>query len=145
MSRGAVKNQFGFSTYYRIKRVSYNTFRDMRFYGHFFDESPDLRIRTKSSNRYDFNPRLYHFTTYVYHKSGENLRYHFGSSGRFIILMSVLPRDLGEPGWFMTRHRLHFNWSHCLVTILDIRTWIVGLLGSFPCFVGAPKRRLRRP
>ena len=48
-SRGAVKNQIGFSTYYRIKRVSYNTFRDIRFYGHFFDESPDLRIRTKSS------------------------------------------------------------------------------------------------
>ena len=77
VSRGAVKNQIGFSTYYRIKRVSYNTFRDIRFYGHFFDGSPDLRIRTKSSNRYDFNPRLYHFTTYVYHKSGKNLRYHF--------------------------------------------------------------------
>ena len=56
-----------------------------------------------------------------FRQNGENLRYHFGSSGRFIILMSVLPRDLGEPGWFMTGHRLHFNWSHCLVTILDIR------------------------
>ena len=84
VSRGAVKNQIGFSTYYRIKRVSYNTFRDIRFYGHFFDGSPDLRIRTKSSNRYDFNTRLYHFTTYVYHKSGKHLRYHFNQGiGRF--------------------------------------------------------------
>ena len=64
--RGAVKDHIGFSTYYRIKRVSYNTFRDIRFYGHFFNESPDLRIRTKSSNRYDFNPRLYQFSLLMY-------------------------------------------------------------------------------
>ena len=77
VSRTAIKSQFGFSTYYRIKRLSPYTFRDVRFYGHLFDESPNLRIRTKSSNKYDFNPRLYHFTTYVYHKSGKHLRYHF--------------------------------------------------------------------
>ena len=70
-------NQAGIATYYRIKRVTDNTFRDVRFFGHFFDSSPDLRIRTKSSNKYDFNNNFYHFNTYVYHKSGKNLRYHF--------------------------------------------------------------------
>ena len=78
---GGVKNgtinQIGIATYYRIKRVTNNTFRDFRFFGHFFNSSSDLRIRTKSSNKYDFNPNLYHFTTYVYHKTGQNLRYHF--------------------------------------------------------------------
>ena len=76
VTNGAI-NQTGVATYYRIKRVTNNTFRDIRFFGHFFDSSPDLRIRTKSSNKYDFNNRLYHFNTYVYHKSGKNLRYHF--------------------------------------------------------------------
>ena len=70
-------NQTGVATYYRIKRVTNNTFRDIRFFGHFFDSSPDLRVRTKSSNKYDFNNSVYHFNTYVYHKSGKNFRYHF--------------------------------------------------------------------
>jgi len=78
-------NQTGVATYYRIKRTTENTFRDVRCFGHFFDSSPEFRIRTKSSNKYDFNKNLYHFTTYVYHKSGKNLRYHFNQGlGAFL-------------------------------------------------------------
>ena len=38
---------------------------------------------------------------FTFRQNDENLRYHFGSSGRFFIFMGVLPRDLGEPWWFL--------------------------------------------
>ena len=92
-------NQTGITTYYRIKRITDNTFRDFRFFGHFFDLSSDLRIRTKSSNKYDFNPNLYHFTTYVYHKSGENLRYHFNQGMGAIFNNASNGNKTFEIGW----------------------------------------------
>ena len=92
-------NQTGIATYYRIKRITDNTFRDFRFFGHFFDLSSDLRIRTKSSNKYDFNPNLYHFTTYVYHKSGENLRYHFNQGMGAIFNNASNGNKTFEIGW----------------------------------------------
>ena len=67
-------NETGLATYYRIKRVTQNTFRDLRFFGHFFSSYPDFRLRAKSSNKYDFNKKYYHFRTYVYHKANKNLR-----------------------------------------------------------------------
>ena len=51
-------NETGLATYYRIKRVTQNTFRDLRFFGHFFSSYPDFRLRAKSSNKYDFNKPL---------------------------------------------------------------------------------------
>ena len=92
-------NQTGITTYYRIKRITDNTFRDIRFFGHFFNFSSDLRIRTKSSNKYDFNPKLYHFTTYVYHKSGENLRYHFNQGMGTIFNNASNGNKTFEIGW----------------------------------------------
>tara|TARA_B100000579_G_scaffold129968_1_gene104943 strand:+ start:1205 stop:1915 length:711 start_codon:yes stop_codon:yes gene_type:complete len=92
-------NQTGIATYYRIKRVTDNTFRDIRLFGHFYHKSSDLRIRTKSSNKYDFNSNLYHFTTYVYHKSGNNLRYHF-NQGIGTILKKIENGNMTfEIGW----------------------------------------------
>ena len=100
---GGVNNgtisQTGIATYYRIKRVTDNTFRDIRFFGHFFDVSSDLRIRTKSSNKYDFNPSLYHFNTYVYHKSGENLRYHFNQGIGTFFNKASTGNSTFEIGW----------------------------------------------
>ena len=100
---GGVNNgmmsQTGIATYYRIKRVTNNTFRDFRFFGHFFDSSSDLRIRTKSSNKYDFNPNLYHFNTYVYHKSGKNLRYHFNQGVGTILNKASGGNMTFEIGW----------------------------------------------
>ena len=100
---GGVNNgtisEAGIATYYRIKRVTDNTFRDIRFFGHFFDVSSDLRIRTKSSNKYDFNPKLYHFTTYVYHKSGKNFRYHFNQGVGTIFNKGSDGNSTFEIGW----------------------------------------------
>ena len=71
----------------------------MRIYAHFFKSVSDIRIRSKSSNKYDFNSRLYHFTTYVYHKSGENLRYHFNQGLGALIKDEIQGNITSEIGW----------------------------------------------
>ena len=92
-------NQNGLSSFFRIKRVTNNTFRDLRIYAHIFESVSDIRIRSKSSNKYDFNSNFYHFTTYVYHKSGENLRYHFNQGLGALIKNSNDGNITSELGW----------------------------------------------
>ena len=92
-------NRNGLSSLYRIKRINDNTFRDLRIYAHFFESVSDIRIRSKSSNKYDFNSNLYHFTTYVYHKSGENLRYHFNQGLGALIKDELQGNITSEIGW----------------------------------------------
>lgn len=92
-------NQTGLSSFFRIKRVNDNTFRDLRIYAHFFKAVSDIRIRSKSSNKYDFNSRLYHFTTYVYHQSGKNLRYHFNQGIGALIKDEIQGNITSEVGW----------------------------------------------
>lgn len=92
-------NQNGLSSLYRIKRINDNTFRDLRIYAHFFESVSDIRIRSKSSNKYDFSSNLYHFTTYVYHKSGENLRYHFNQGIGALIKNEKEGNITSEIGW----------------------------------------------
>ena len=100
---GVVSNteidQTGLSSFYRMKRVTDNTFRDLRIYAHFFKSVSEIRIRSKSSNKYDFNSNLYHFTTYVYHKSGENLRYHFNQGLGALIKNESQGNITSEIGW----------------------------------------------
>ena len=100
---GVVSNteidQTGLSSFYRVKRVTDNTFRDLRIYAHLFKSVSDIRIRSKSSNKYDFNSNLYHFTTYVYHKSGENLRYHFNQGLGALIKNESQGNITSEIGW----------------------------------------------
>lgn len=100
---GVVSNteidQTGLSSFYRMKRVTDNTFRDLRIYAHLFKSVSDIRIRSKSSNKYDFNSNLYHFTTYVYHKSGENLRYHFNQGLGALIKNESQGNITSEIGW----------------------------------------------
>ena len=92
-------NETGLATYYRIKRVTQNTFRDLRFFGHFFSSYPDFRLRAKSSNKYDFNKKYYHFRTYVYHKANKNLRYHF-NQGLGLLLQQINNGNMTfELGW----------------------------------------------
>tara|TARA_B110000967_G_C18751920_1_gene493270 strand:+ start:78 stop:785 length:708 start_codon:yes stop_codon:yes gene_type:complete len=92
-------NRNGLSSLYRIKRINDNTFRDLRIYAHFFESVSDIRIRSKSSNKYDFSSNLYHFTTYVYHKSGENLRYHFNQGIGALIKNEKEGNITSEIGW----------------------------------------------
>ena len=47
--------QNGLGSFYRLKRVTNNTFRDLKMYAHFFDSRSELKMRVKSSNKYDFN------------------------------------------------------------------------------------------
>ncbi len=100
---GVVSNteidQTGLSSFYRMKRVTDNTFRDLRIYAHLFKSVSEIRIRSKSSNKYDFNSNLYHFTTYVYHKSGENLRYHFNQGLGALIKNESQGNITSEIGW----------------------------------------------
>ena len=71
----------------------------------------------------------------TFRQNGENLRYHFGSSGRFIILRRVLPRDLGEPEWFLMLQTLQNQLVPLLSHHLGYPYGLLGVSGSFPCFV----------
>ena len=51
----AIIAQNGLGSFYRLKRVTNNTFRDLKMYAHFFDSRSELKMRVKSSNKYDFN------------------------------------------------------------------------------------------
>ena len=42
----------GISGYSRLKRTTKYTFRDIRFFGHFFNKDTEIRIRQKSSRRF---------------------------------------------------------------------------------------------
>ena len=57
----------------------------------------------------------------------------------------VLPRDLGEPGWFVKVQTLQNQLVPLLSHHLGYPYGLLDVLGRFPCFVGAKKRRLRRP
>ena len=91
--------QNGLGSFYRLKRVTNNTFRDLKMYAHFFDSRSELKMRVKSSNKYDFNSNLYHFTTYSYHKSGNNLRYHFNQGVGFLLRNTKKGNFTSEVGW----------------------------------------------
>ena len=91
--------QNGLGSHYRLKRITKNTFRDLKMYAHFFDSLSEIKMRIKSSNKYDFNPNLYHFTTYNYHKSGNNLRYHFNQGVGALLKNSQKGNFTSEIGW----------------------------------------------
>ena len=91
--------QNGLGSYYRLKRITNNTFRDLKMYVHFFDSLSEIKMRIKSSNKYDFNSNLYHFTTYNYHKSGNNLRYHFNQGVGALLRDNQKGNFTSEIGW----------------------------------------------
>jgi len=70
----------GIASYGRLKRATSKTFQDIRFYGHFFKEDQEIRIRQKTSRRYMSFDGLYSFSTLVYEKNtliNVDLRYHY--------------------------------------------------------------------
>ena len=40
--------QNGLGSYYRLKRITNNTFRDLKIYVHFFDSLSEIKMRIKS-------------------------------------------------------------------------------------------------
>ncbi|MBT3502126.1 MAG: DUF481 domain-containing protein [Candidatus Marinimicrobia bacterium] len=76
----ASSNSVGLASYARLKRTTSYTFHDFRFYGHFFDQNQEIKIRQKTSRRFMSIERLYTFNTLIYEKNtfiDVNLRYHF--------------------------------------------------------------------
>ena len=66
--------------YYRVKRVTSNTFRDLRLFGYELGEESYIYLRYKGSYKYSNIGKLYNFSTVAYQKNtraGLNLRYHF--------------------------------------------------------------------
>ncbi|MFQ6677311.1 MAG: DUF481 domain-containing protein [Fidelibacterota bacterium] len=74
--------------YYRIKRVTSNTFRDLRMFSYELGEESYIYVRYKGSYKYSDSGKLYNFTTVSYQKNTRadlNLRYHFNQGlGYFI-------------------------------------------------------------
>tara|TARA_Y100000816_G_scaffold174551_1_gene125605 strand:+ start:3178 stop:3891 length:714 start_codon:yes stop_codon:yes gene_type:complete len=71
---------WGYSVYSRLKRTTVSTFRDLRFFGHFFGNDEEIRLRQKSSRNFLSLDRVYSFNTLIYEKNTEldiNLRYHY--------------------------------------------------------------------
>ena len=70
----------GIAGYARLKRTTAYTFKDIRFFGHFFQTDTEKRIRQKSSRRFLSIDRFYSFNTLIYEKNtflNVDLRYHF--------------------------------------------------------------------
>ena len=82
----------GVSGYGRLKRTTKYTFRDIRFFGHFFNKDTEIKIRQKSSRRFLTFDSIYSFNTLLYEKNtilNVNLRYHYNQG----------------LGWFMQRSK----------------------------------------
>ncbi len=82
------QNVNGGHIYFRIKRVTSNTFRDLRMFSYNLGDDSYIYLRYKSSLKYSHFGRLYNFTTLSYQKNTRadlNLRYHFNQGlGYFI-------------------------------------------------------------
>ena len=82
----------GVSGYGRLKRTTKYTFRDIRFFGHFFNKDTEIKIRQKSSRQFLTFDSIYSFNTLLYEKNtilNVNLRYHYNQG----------------LGWFMQRSK----------------------------------------
>ncbi len=73
-------SSLGFSGYSRIKRTTKTRFMDLRFFGHFFENDSEIRIRQKSSRQFLSFENTYVFNTLIYEKNtmlNIDLRYHY--------------------------------------------------------------------
>lgn len=69
---GAVQSttsKSGIATFARLKRTTSYTFKDLRFYGHFFYNDTEIRVRQKTSRRFLSFKRLYSFNTLMYERN----------------------------------------------------------------------------
>ena len=89
----SVNSNTGITGYSRLKRTTKYTFRDMRFFGHFFNKDTEIRIRQKSSRRFLTFNSIYSFNTLLYERNtilNVDLRYHYNQG----------------LGWFLQRSKL---------------------------------------
>ena len=82
------KHDYGLGGYFRIKRTTKYTFRDLRGYLHFIKDNSYKKIRYKSSNKFQEFDRLYNYSTISIDqnsKVGVNIRYHGNQGVGFFI------------------------------------------------------------
>ena len=81
-------SDIGYTGYGRLKRTTSLTFRDIRFFGHFFKMDSEIRLRHKYSRRFLTLEKIYSYSTLIYEKNTNlnvNLRYHLNQGlGYFI-------------------------------------------------------------
>ncbi len=73
-------SNIGYTVYGRLKRTTTDTFRDIRFFGHFYNNNTEIKIRQKSSRKFLSLNKMYSFNTLIYEKNtflNVNLRYHY--------------------------------------------------------------------
>ena len=79
---------YGFGGYFRLKRTTKYTFRDLRGYFHFIKDNSYKKIRYKSSNKFREFDKLYNYSTISIDqnsKVGINIRYHGNQGVGFFI------------------------------------------------------------
>ena len=72
-------SDIGHSWYGRLKRTTSFTFRDVRFFGHFYKSDSEIRLRHKYSRRFLSIDNIYSYSTLLYERNTSlnvNLRYH---------------------------------------------------------------------
>ena len=101
---GAVQTEAsspGLASYIRLNRTTPYIFQDVRFYGYFFKDNQEIRVRQKTSRRFMSFDWLYSFNTLIYEKNtfiDVNLRYHFNQGLGWLIRNSALGNMTAELG-----------------------------------------------
>ena len=91
----------GLASYVRLNRTTPYIFQDVRFYGHFFKDNQEIRVRQKTSRRFMSFDWLYSFNTLIYEKNtfiDVNLRYHFNQGFGWLIRNSESGNMTAELG-----------------------------------------------
>ena len=84
-------SDIGHSWYGRLKRTTSITFRDIRFFGHFYKSDSEIRLRHKYSRRFLSIDNIYSYSTLLYERNTSlnvDLRYHL-NQGLGYLLRSV--------------------------------------------------------
>ena len=78
----------GIAGYARLKRITENSFNDIRLFTHIFQKDSEIKIRNKSSRRFLSLNQLYSFNTLMYEKNtiiDVDLRYHYNQGLGYIL------------------------------------------------------------
>ena len=81
-------SDIGHSWYGRLKRTTSFTFRDVRFFGHFYKSDSEIRLRHKYSRRFLSIDNIYSYSTLLYERNTSlnvDLRYHLNQGLGYLL------------------------------------------------------------
>ena len=81
-------SDIGHSWYGRLKRTTSFTFRDIRFFGHFYKSDSEIRLRHKYSRRFLSIDNIYSYSTLLYERNTSlnvDLRYHLNQGLGYLL------------------------------------------------------------